>query len=557
MLVDLNIENYALIDKLNIRFDAGLSIITGETGAGKSILLGALSLVLGERADTNVLKNKDKNCVVEGMFRIDGYGLTAILASNDIDVPREGELIVRRVINPAGKSRAFINDSPVSVSTMKEIGDKLIDVHSQHQNLLLATGGFRLSVVDALAVQGSIRDEYGAAYGDYRDKERKLASLRELSAQAKNDYEYIKYRYEQLEQAKLLAGEQEDLEAEASRLRHAEEIREGYGRITATLSGDEISVSDMLKEIEHIFGKLAAVHPESKELAERTHSILIEVKDVAEESERIGGQLQSDPSRLAEVEQRLNLIYDLQQRHRVDTVAELIAIRDKLDAEIIAADNFDEELAALQKAVDEAFDKVKKLGAKLSEGRSGAIPEIERYITSMLKQLGIPNVVFKVRLTSDGDYTATGRDEIGFMFSANKDVAPREISKVASGGEMSRLMLSLKSLLAESVKLPTIIFDEIDTGVSGEVSDKMGDIIKRLSKGVQVINITHLPQVAAKGDSHYLVYKEDTATATLTKVRRLNRDERVDEIAKMLSGSVITDAAIAHAKTLIFGLLDR
>ena len=530
VLTDLNIENYALIDKLNIRFDAGLSIITGETGAGKSILLGALSLVLGERADTNVLKNKDRNCVVEGMFRIDGYGLGSILAANDIDATREGELIVRRVINPAGKSRAFINDAPVSVGTMKEIGDRLIDVHSQHQNLLLATGGFRLSVVDALAVHGSIR---------------------ERSAQAKNDYEYIKYRYEQLEQAKLMAGEQEELEAEASRLRHAEEIREGYGKITAMLSGDDISVNDMLKDTGHIFGKLAAVHPESRELAERIHSIAIEVKDVAEEAERIGGQLQSDPERLAEVEQRLNLIYDLQQRHKVDTVAELIAIRDRLDAEIIAADNFDEELVALKKAADEAFGKVKKFGTALSNDRSKAIPDIERYITSMLKQLGIPNAVFKVSLTSDGDYTATGRDEIGFMFSANKDVSPREISKVASGGEMSRLMLSLKSLLAESVKLPTIIFDEIDTGVSGEVSDKMGDIIKRLSKGVQVINITHLPQIAAKGDNHYLVYKEDTTTATLTKVRRLNRNERIEEIAKMLSGSVITEAAIAHAKALI------
>ena len=549
MLTDLNIENYALIDKLNIHFDAGLSIITGETGAGKSILLGALSLVLGGRADTGALKNSDKNCVVEGIFRIDGHGLETILAENDIDLSQGDELLMRRIINPAGKSRAFINDMPVNLSVMKETGDKLIDIHSQHQNLLLATEGFRLSVVDALAACLPTLGEYRTAYYGYRETERALAELNKRSEQAKADYEYIKYRFEQLEQAKLRAGEQEELEEEISFLTHAEEIKSGYERIISMLSGDEVSMNGMIHETEHIFRKLAAIHSASKELAERAHSMFIEIKDMSSEAERICGQLLSDPAQLAENEQRLNTIYDLQRRHKVDNVPALIEIRDKLGAEINTIDNYDEEIINREMAVDEAYRKLKHLGDLLSESRKKAVPEIERHVTAMLKQLGMPHAVFKVGMTSGINYTATGCDDITFMFSANKDIPPQEISKVASGGEISRLMLSLKSLLVENIKLPTIIFDEIDTGVSGEVADKMGDIIKNLSNKVQVINITHLPQ--AKGNNHYLVYKEDTDTATFSKVRRLNKAERIDEIAKMLSGSRITEAAIAQAKALL------
>jgi DNA repair protein RecN (Recombination protein N) len=551
MLTELNIENYALIDKLNIRFDTGLSIITGETGAGKSILLGALSLVLGGRADTGVLKNSDKNCVVEAVFRIDGYGLETILAENDIDVSTGGELLIRRIINPAGKSRAFINDTPVNLSIMKETGDKLIDIHSQHQNLLLATEGFRLSVVDALAACLPTLNEYRTVYHDYKKREHALSVLRERSAQSKADYEYIKYRFEQLEQAKLRAGEQEELEEVISILSHAEEIKSGYAKIISMLSGDEVSMNGMMRETEHIFSKLSAIHPASKELAERAHSMFIEIKDMSSEAEHICGQLQSDPEELAEAQQRLNTVYDLQQRHKVDSVEALLDIQEKLDAEINTIDNYDEEISSLQASVDDAFVRMKDTGASLSASRQKAVPAIEQHVTAMLKQLGMPHAVFKVVITAGNNYTATGCDDISFIFSANKDIPPQEISKVASGGEISRLMLSLKSLLVENIKLPTIIFDEIDTGVSGEVADKMGDIIKHLSNKVQVINITHLPQIAAKGDNHYLVYKEDTATATYSRVRRLNSAERIDEIAKMLSGSRITEAAIAQAKALL------
>ncbi|MDR1338925.1 MAG: DNA repair protein RecN, partial [Prevotellaceae bacterium] len=551
MLKELNVENYALIDRLNISFPEGMSIVTGETGAGKSILLGALSLVLGGRADSGVLKDTERNCIVEGVFHIHGYGLESFLAENDIDY--EPDLIIRRTINPAGKSRAFINDIPVNATIIKDISHKLLDIHSQHQNLLLSSSRFQLSVVDAVTEFAGLKDKYAGYFNTYKTEAKKLEELLARSSKAREDFDYMKFQFEQLQQANLKPDEQSDLEAEVQELSNMEEIKAGYEKLTAILSNEEISVINMLKESENILNQLSKVHSSSSELAGRLGNALIEIKDMGEEANSINSLLEINPERLAAAENRLNTIYELQQKHRVGTVGELLEIQEKYGNSLSEIEDFDETISKTQKAVNESYEKVKKIALQISTLRRQTIPPIEKHVSTLLKSLGMPNVVFKVELTYTEHFSADGADSITFLFSANKDMPPREISKVASGGEMSRLMLALKSLLVKGTNLPTIIFDEIDTGVSGEVADKMGDIIKELSEKAQVINITHLPQIAAKGNSHYLVYKEDTPTATYTRVRKLSNDERVLEIAKMLSGSKITETAMEHAKDLIKG----
>jgi DNA repair protein RecN (Recombination protein N) len=551
MLKELNIENYALIDRLNIGFSEGMSIITGETGAGKSILLGALSLVLGGRTDSNVLKDTGRNCIVEGVFHIEGYGLESFLTENDIDY--EPDLIIRRTINPAGKSRAFINDTPVNATIIKDISHRLLDIHSQHQNLLLSSSKFQLSVIDAATEFGDMKEKYLEYFNTYKAEEKKLDDLLARSAKAKADYDYIKFQFEQLQQANLKADEQNDLEVEMQELANIEEIKSGYEKLAALLSNEEISVVNMLKESENIITRVSKVHLPSNELAGRLENILVEVKDIGEEANRINDSLEINPERLTVVENRLNTIYDLQQKHRVATVGDLIDIREKYGNSINEIDNFDDMISKTQKAVNYNLDMVKELSRQISALRQKTVPSVEKHVSTLLKSLGMPNIVFKVELMYSEHFSPDGADNIMFLFSANRDMPPREISKVASGGEMSRLMLALKSLLVKKNNLPTIIFDEIDTGVSGEVADKMGNIIRELSEKAQVINITHLPQIAAKGNTHYLVYKEDAANTTYTRVRKLRSDERVLEIAKMLSGSKITDAAMEHAKDLIEG----
>jgi DNA repair protein RecN (Recombination protein N) len=549
MLKELNVENYALIDKLNISFSEGMSIITGETGAGKSILLGALSLVLGGRADSNVLKNTERNCIVEGVFHIEGYGLESFLAENDIDY--EPDLIIRRTINSSGKSRAFVNDTPVNATIIKDISHRLLDIHSQHQNLLLSSSKFQLSVIDAVTTFGNLKNEYLKYFNAYKVEEKKLEDLLARSSKAKADYDYIKFQFEQLRQANLKPDEQHDLEIEIQKLSNVEEIKTGYEKLIAILANEETSVVNMLKEAENILSRLSKIHPLTVELFGRVKNILIETKDIDEEANRINDSLEINPERLSTVENRLNTIYDLQQKHRVTTIRELLDIQENYGNSLNEIEDFDETIAKTQKAVNDNLNRIKELAKQISVLRRKTIPSIEKYVSTLLKSLGMPKVVFKVELTYSEHFTLDGADNITFLFSANRDMQPREISKVASGGEMSRLMLTLKSLLVKSINLPTIIFDEIDTGVSGEVADKMGNIIKELSKKTQVINITHLPQIAAKGNAHYLVYKEDTAKSTYTKVRKLDNDERIMEIAKMLSGSKITDAAIEHAKDLM------
>jgi DNA repair protein RecN (Recombination protein N) len=551
MLKELNVDNYALIDRLNISLSDGMSIITGETGAGKSILLGALSLVLGGRADSGVLKDTGRNCVVEGVFHIEGYGLESFLAENDIDY--EPDLIIRRTISPSGKSRAFINDTPVNAAIIKDISHRLIDIHSQHQNLLLSSSKFQLSVIDAATEFGSLKDEYIEYFNKYKAEEKLLDDLLARSAKAKADYDYIKFQFEQLQQANLKDGEQSELETEAQELSNIEEIKSGYEALTAIMSNNEISTVNMLKEAENILVKLSKVHSLSNELGERVKNVLIEAKDIGEEANRINDALEINPERLMIVNNRLDTIYGLQQKHRVATVRELLDIHEKYGNSLSEIENFDEMISKTQKAVNDSLDRIKKLARQISALRKKTVPPVENHVSTLLKSLGMPNIVFKVELTYSEHFSPDGADCVSFLFSANRDMPPREISKVASGGEMSRLMLALKSLLVRNSNLPTIIFDEIDTGVSGEVADRVGNLIKELSEKAQVINITHLPQIAAKGNTHYLVYKEDTADTTYTRVRSLNGDERIREIAKMLSGSKITDAAMEHAKELIKG----
>ena len=549
MLKDLNVENYALIDKLNISFSEGMSIITGETGAGKSILLGALSLVLGGRADVSVLKDKERNCVVEACFEVKGCGLESLLEKNEIDC--EPELIVRRTINPAGKSRAFVNDVPVSAGVLKDIGSKLLDVHSQHENLLLSNSKFQLSAVDAITDFGNLKADYARYFDSYRSAEKRLEELLAANDKAKADYDYVKFQFEQLARMQLKAGEQEELETEVAKLSNIEEIKSGYERMSALLSGEDISVVNMLKEAEHLLTRLQKTYQPAAELATRTDACLVEIKDIAAEIDKVYDSLYLDPEALTTAETRLNGIYDLQQKHRVGTVAELLGLQAGYEQSMKATESLDADVATAEKELNDNLKQAKTLAGKMSEARRQSIPVIEQHVSGLLKSLGMPNVVFRVELVSTERCSPDGMDEIAFLFSANRDAEPREISKVASGGEMSRLMLALKSLLVKGMKLPTIIFDEIDTGVSGEVADKMGSIIRELSQKTQVINITHLPQIAAKGKSHYLVYKEDTATATHTRVRKLNEEERVLEIAKMLSGSRVTEAALEHAKGLL------
>ncbi len=549
MLRSVSIENYALIDKLDISFDKGLSIITGETGAGKSILLGALSLILGQRADSSSLKDKEKSCVVEGTFSIEGYGLEALFEENDLDY--ENNTTFRRIISPNGKSRAFINDIPVTLNVLKDIADKLIDIHSQHQNLLIANSGFQLWIVDLLAGNTDLLKTYKDGYLSYKKTVATLNNLRLQHEQSKADYDYLLFQFNQLEETKLQENEQEELEVELKQLTHAEEIKSGYLRATSILSGEEIGVDQLLHEVHQTVIKLTHLSPEAEELAKRIESSKIEIRDIASEAERLEEAIIFSPERQAAVEERLDTIYGLEQKHRVHTVKELLEIRNSLREKISTIVGFDEQLEALEKEKQKKEEVLNKLANQLAEKREKAIPEAEQRIIEMLRSLGMPNATFKAVHTKLEDYTPTGNTSISFLFSANKDIAPQDISKVASGGEMSRLMLSLKSLVAQSGKLPTIIFDEIDTGISGEVADKMGVLISLLSQQNQVINITHLPQVASKGNAHYVVYKEDTPTATKTRIRKLNDEERIMEIAKMLSGSSVTEAAINNARELL------
>jgi DNA repair protein RecN (Recombination protein N) len=549
MLAKLFVQNYALIRELDVELENGLTIITGETGAGKSILLGALSLILGTRADSTVLLDKNEKCIVEGTFRIDEYELNDFFSDNELDY--EPVSTLRREINPAGKSRAFINDTPVTINLLKELGDRLIDIHSQHQTLMLNDNSFQLNVIDSFAGTSKLKHEYKVAYADYLKLKREYNTAKESADKNRADIEYYQFQLKQLDEAKLQQGEQEELETEQELLAHAEEIKLALTASSDLFSGDGKAILSMLREIKANLSKIRTFLPDGESILSRTESSLIELDDLAIEIDRLASSVEADPQRLMFINDRLDTIYSLIQKHRVNNLNDLIIKKAEIEGIVNSILSVDERLSGLEKLLS---DKVKSLSAvsgEMSEKRLGVIPEVEVKITDLLKQLGMPNARFRISLTQSVNFGPGGIDQADFLFSANKQIAPENLAKIASGGELSRVMLSLKSLLTRNNNLPTIIFDEIDSGVSGEVADKVGQILSSMGKYMQVVNITHLPQVASRGTKHYHVYKDDTEDSTFTRVKLLSPDERILEVARLLSGSEVTETAMKNARELL------
>lgn len=551
MLQSIYIQNYALIDKLEMNFYPGFSVITGETGAGKSIILGAIGLLLGQRADAKAIKNGASKSIVEAHFRITGYGMKDFFEENDIEFD-EDECILRREVSANGKSRAFINDTPASLSQMKLLGEKLIDIHSQHQNLLLNKEGFQLNILDILAQDEVQLSAYRKAYNDYRKTAQELDEFKSLAEKSRQDEDYIRFQLEQLEEASLKSGEQQELEKEQDTLSHAEDIKSVLYKAGALINGDEGGALSLTKECMQSLQGIAGVFAPAAEWTERINSYYIELKDIAHDITRAEDEVEFNPTRLDFVNERLNTIYSLTQKHKVETVEELIALEEGYRKQLDAITSFDGRIAELSRKKDEAYAEVLAKADVLSQLRKRSAQHIEQQMKSLLVPLGMPNVRFEVELTRRSEPDAKGMDSVTFLFSANKNGTLQNVASIASGGEIARVMLSLKAMIAGAVKLPTIIFDEIDTGVSGSIAEKMAFIMQDMGKqNRQVISITHLPQIAARGTTHYKVYKEDTDTGTNSHIRQLSDTERIDEIANMLSGAVMTDAARDNARALL------
>lgn len=550
MLRSLYIQNYALIEKLDIGFDSGFSVITGETGAGKSIILGAIGLLLGQRADVKSIRKGASKCIIEARFDVSAYGMQPFFEANELEY--EDECILRRELYASGKSRAFINDTPASLVQMKELGELLIDVHSQHQNLLLNKEGFQLNVLDLLAHDEAELAAYQKLYNDWRQARQDLEVLVARAEQSRADEDYIRFQLEQLEEANLTDGEQEELEQEAEMLTHAEDIKAGLYRAGQALNADEGGVLEALKDCQNTMMGLRSVFAPAGELADRLDSVYIELKDISQEVADKEEEVEFNPARLDEVNARLNLIYSLQQKHRVDTVKALLSLQENYALQLSAITSSDEDIARLEAQVKELFSQVTSQAQVLTEARTRAAREVERQMATRLVPLGMPNVRFQVEMGVRKEPGVHGADTVNFLFSANKNGVLQNISSVASGGEIARVMLSVKAMIAGAVKLPTIVFDEIDTGVSGEIADRMADIMQEMGDNDrQVISITHLPQIAARGRAHYKVYKEDNEVETNSHIRRLTDDERVEELAHMLSGATLTEAALNNARALL------
>ncbi|WP_373834613.1 DNA repair protein RecN [Bacteroides heparinolyticus] len=550
MLHSLYIQNYALIEQLDINIDSGFSVITGETGAGKSIILGAIGLLLGQRADVKSIRTGASKCVIEARFDISAYGMQPFFEENELEY--EAECILRREVSVSGKSRGFINDTPASLVQMKELGEQLIDVHSQHQNLLLNKEGFQLNVLDILSHNDEILCAYQGFYREWKQVQQDLAELVAQAQRDRADEDYIRFQFEQLEEARLVAGEQEELEQEAETLNHAEDIKAGLYRVGQMLHSDEGGLLSGLKECLNTMHGLQSVYPVAGELVERLDSTYIELKDIAQEVAGKEEQIEFNPARLDEVNERLNLIYTLQQKHQVSTVDELLRLTDEYAARLSAITSSDEQIEELKEHCEALYHKVQKQAALLTETRMAAAREVEKQMAARLIPLGMPNVRFRVEMGERKEPGMYGADTVNFLFSANKNGTLQSISSVASGGEIARVMLSVKAMIAGAVKLPTIVFDEIDTGVSGEIADRMADIMQEMGEqNRQVISITHLPQIAARGSAHYKVYKQDNETETNSHIRRLTDEERIEELAHMLSGATLTEAALNNAKALL------
>lgn len=545
MLRRLSVENYALIDRLQLELDPHLNIITGETGAGKSILLGALSLLLGAKNDGTATKDAARSCRVEGVFDLSGLDMEPFFEENDLDYAPETTLT--RIITPAGKSRAFVNDVPVQLQQLREVGERLVDIHSQHRNLTLSSEDFRTAALDTVAGNGALLARYGALYASMQDLRRRVTALREEAAAGRRDEEWLRYQNDELAAAALRAGEQAEIEEELAVLEHADRIGEAFITLRNALDADETGILSRLKSSENALAHIGANYPAAAEYAARLHAVVEELKDIDASVTADGSRIDADPERLAKLSTRLDTLISLQQKHHAADEAELIAARDRYAAQLAAIVRSDEELTGAEEALRRAEADAAQLAEALRTARAAAAPEFASRIRDTLVQLGMPDTVFRVELAPLPALGRTGGDGVEFLFSANSGRAPQSVGRIASGGELSRVMLALKALLAERMQLPTIVFDEIDTGVSGRIADAMGAIIARLSERMQIVDITHLPQVASKGPAHFVVYKHEGRT----EITRLTEAERTTEIAKMLSGSTVTEAALAQARILL------
>ncbi len=550
MIRKLSIRNYALIDALDIDFYSGFSVVTGETGAGKSIILGALSLLLGQRADSKAVKSGATKAVIEGFFDISAYSLRSFFEYNDLEYDPEN-CILRREMQASGKSRAFINDTPVSLAQLKELGDQLVDIHSQHQNLLLGDGRFQMKVIDVLAHNDQILSDYHKEYKKYKLLIKDLERLKIENENNRQEEDYIRFQLEQLQEIALVDGEQETLEQEQEMLTHAEEIKSELYTLSGYFESENIGGLSLMKNILSGVRSLHRIYPSVESLQNRLETLYIEFKDIAEDIETRLESVSIDPERLAEVEERLDAIYRLQQKHRVQTVSELLEIQRKLAAKLEMIDSSDEAINLLEQKIAGQKDVLCRMAGELSQKRADAALCFSKMLVSAATPLGMPNLRFEVFFRTKEDLDENGAEQVQFLFSANKNQSLQPVAEVASGGEISRLMLCIKSLIAGAVALPTIIFDEVDTGVSGEIADKMGVIMKNMACYMQVISITHLPQVASKGSFHYRVYKSDTDSDTVTRIDCLSEEERIEEIARMLSGVELTDAALSNARELL------
>ena len=549
MLASISIKNYALINELHIDFSSGLSIITGETGAGKSILLGALGLVLGNRADLATLKNTTRKCVVEAVLSIDKYNLHDFFAREDIDY--EINTIIRREILPSGKSRAFVNDTPVTLSVLTGLRSKLIDIHSQHQTLQLSDQQFQFQLLDAFANNESKLASYQRGLVQYTSEKNRLEEIQHAQREANLQYDYNSHLYNELLEANLVEDEQEALEEKLEKINNVEEIKQNLSEALQVSTDDTIGIQNLLYSLESKLTKIAPYSKEYQELSERISSVKIELDDIVGELESANEQVDFNPSEATQLNDRLQLIYNLQKKHYVNSISELLLIQEELSVKVSTVENAEQCLLDQQTIVKEIANKLDVIALKISEARKRIIPTVSKQLEAILDNLGMSQARFKIQNTLAESYYKNGKDVLSFLFSANKGGQFGELKKVASGGELSRIMLAIKKVLSENSHLPTIIFDEIDSGVSGEISNKMAHIMSQMSQQMQVITITHLPQIAAKGNQHYKVYKEEVNNTTTTNLKQLSKDERIVEIAEMLSGKNISDSALTHARELL------
>ena len=552
MLISLRVKNYALIDELQLHFGKNLNIITGETGAGKSIILGALGLLLGQRADSTSLLDKTQKCIIEGEFDSANKIIADFFTSYDLDV--DTRIIIRREISKEGKSRAFINDTPVNISQLKELGDLIVDIHSQHETLLLNHSGFQLSLVDSFAGNFSTLNEYKTDFIRYKEILKKLEQIKLEESKAKSEQDYINFQFKELDEAGLNENENKsDLEIELRTLSHAEEIKIGLSKLEEIISSNEANVTANISVGIQLIQSLSKYNPQLELITQRLKSVQLELNDIILESTSLSEEVSADPERVEVINDRLNLLNRLEQKHRVNSIEELLIIKSNLNEKLFQINSYDDKIIQLEKEKTKLLSTLINFASKISKAREKAIPSIELKVKKILDELGMPNAILKIEqaVLHGEELNANGKDEIKFLFSANKGVAYSDISKVASGGELSRLMLALKSLVAKLIELPTIVFDEIDTGVSGETAFKIGNVMNELSHSIQLLAITHLPQIASRGEEHFFVYKEVIGKRTFTKVRKLSGDERIVEIARMLSGDKPTAIAMENAKELL------